>query len=209
MDSDDLIGLQIRLEYQLDEAGTIVPIPGSSEQAFYLVYQHSLGYQAYFNQAIPISLRKNLLAVGPSAAFEHPEVVINLIGEGFRPGKGGAEVYWSGYFASQLDPGDFPLPIAVDGSWVVIQGGQTVCRAMSVRQDARCAEVYVETLPAYRRRGYGRQAVAAWANDILESGRVPLYSYKMRNSASAALAQSVGATWYANVVEFDPCDAYE
>lgn len=209
MDSGDLIDLQIHLEYQLDGAGLIVPIAGSSEQAFYLVYQHSQGYQAYFNQAIPFSLRVNLLAVGPSTAFKHPEVVTEMMGEGFRPCKGGAEVYWSGYFASQPDPGDFPAASAVDNSWVITQGGQTVCRAMSVRQDTRCAEVYVETLPAYRRRGYGRQAVAAWACDILQSGRVPLYSYKMRNSASAALAQSVGATWYANVVEFDSCDVYE
>ncbi len=203
MDANDLIQLQVHLEYQLDADGLLVPHPGSSEQAYYLLYQHAQGFQAFFNRSIPFSLREKLQALSAQAAFEHPAVVINLIGEGYRPCKGGNEVFWSGCFANKPDPRDFRLARAVDNSWVIMHSGQAVCRAMSVRQDAYCAEVYVETTPAYRKRGYGRQAVAAWANDILQSGRVPLYSYKMRNTASAALAHSLGATWFANVVEFE------
>ncbi len=203
MDSNELIQLQVHLEYQLDADGLLIPHQGSSEQAYYLVYQHSQGCQSFFNRSIPQALREKLRALGPQAAYEHPATVIDLLDKGYRPSKGGDEVFWSGYFASNPDPRDFPQAHAADNSWVIMQGGQAVCRALSVRQDRHCAEVYVETLPAYRKRGYGRQAVAAWAYDILQSGRVPLYSYKMRNTASAALAQSLGVVWYANVVEFE------
>jgi predicted GNAT family acetyltransferase len=87
--------------------------------------------------------------------------------------------------------------------WVVKVGNQVVCRAMSVRQNEHSAEAYVETLPAYQRRGYGRQATAAWADDILKSGRVPFYSYHLANSASAALARSLSIEWYADVVGYE------
>ncbi len=203
MNSTDMIALQIRLEYQLEKDGSLSPNPGSSEQAYYLVYQHSQGWQAFFNRSIPQALREKLLAIGPQAAFEHPNAVISLIDQGYQTCKGGGEVFWSGYFTSQPDPAEFPLARAVDTSWVILDGGEVVCRAISVRQDEHCAEVYVETSPAYRKRGYGRQAVAAWAYAILQRGRVPFYSHKVQNTASAALAQSLGVTWYASVVQFE------
>ena len=58
----------------------------------------------------------------------------------------------------------------------------------------------METHPDHRRQGYARQAVAAWVSQVIGSGRVALYSYKSRNEASRALAHSLGAVWYADVV---------
>jgi predicted GNAT family acetyltransferase len=94
--------------------------------------------------------------------------------------------------------------IRVEHAWVVKDNEQVVCRAISVRQNAECAEVYVETHPNFRRRGYGRQTVAAWAHDILSSGRVPFYSYHLSNNSSANLARSLGVVWYADLVAFVP-----
>jgi predicted GNAT family acetyltransferase len=85
-----------------------------------------------------------------------------------------------------------------------VKDGKIVCRACSIRQNERCAEVYVATLSNYRRRGFGRQAVAAWAKQILDSRRVPFYSYRANNTPSAGLASSLNVTWYANVVAYEP-----
>ena len=54
------------------------------------------------------------------------------------------------------------------------------------------AEIYVHTKPAFRRRGFGRSAVAALVRNTLDSGRIPLYSVGADNDASTQLAESVG-----------------
>lgn len=48
-----LIRWQITLEYALDEAGRLMPFPGSSEQGLYIVYRYAGGYTAYCNQRLP------------------------------------------------------------------------------------------------------------------------------------------------------------
>lgn len=78
-----------------------------------------------------------------------------------------------------------------------------VSSATSVRQNDQAAEVYVETQPGFMKRGFGRQVVAAWANECANHGRVAFYSYDLTNQASAALAKGLGVEWYADVIGFD------
>ena len=52
--------------------------------------------------------------------------------------------------------------------------------------------------------GYGRQTLTAWARDILNSGRVPFYSYLQNNRASAALASRLGVVRFADVIAYEP-----
>ena len=54
------------------------------------------------------------------------------------------------------------------------------------------AEIYVHTKPEFRRRGFGRSAVAALVQNTLDSGRIPLYAVSADNDASIHLAESVG-----------------
>jgi len=209
MDALELIQMQIRLEYRVDAQGCMATYPGSSEQAYYIVYQHSCGYQPFLSLELPVELQQKLLAIGPGVAFEQPEKITKLISDVRGPCKGGEEIFWSGYFARIHAEGDHPLASRDGEKWVIFRDGQVVSQAMSVREDEHCAEVYVETLPAYRGRGYGRQVVAAWAWDIMRGGRAAFYSYKMTNSASAALACSLGVEWYANVVSFEAVGTQE
>ena len=204
MDPHELINLQIHLEYQLDESGLLVPFNHGSEQAYYVVYQHLQGYKVYFNHELPSNLRAQLSQLGASAAFERPEKVRQCITDANLPCKGGEDIFWSGYFSQPPTLVDYPDVSHYEVAWSVYRDDQEVCRALSIRQNERCAEVYVESLPAYRRRGFGRQVVAAWALEIMDSDRVALYSYRLKNLASAALASSLGVIWYANVVTFDP-----
>jgi GNAT superfamily N-acetyltransferase len=56
------------------------------------------------------------------------------------------------------------------------------------------AEVAVNVLPGYRRRGLGRSVVAALAQDLLDSGHIPLYAAAETNEASIELAAQLGFT---------------
>jgi GNAT superfamily N-acetyltransferase len=199
-----LIRLRVSLEYQLDQEGFLIPFPNSSEQAWFLVYQYAQGYKTFFQHALPGEVRQRLAALGPQEAFNHPGLVRKLISDGYQSCAGGEVVYWSGYFDCPPETDERSHATCDGDAWVVKVEGQTVCQASSVRKNEKCAEVYVETLPAYRRKGYGRQVVAAWARDVLDSRRVPFYSYRLRNRPSTALANSLRVAWYANVVTFGP-----
>jgi hypothetical protein len=204
MRSIDLIHHQICLEYELDLNGLLVPFPGSTEQALYIVYRYSQGYVPYFNHRLPSKVRQWLLGLGPKEAFNQPDMVIKLISESHRPCDGGDEVFQSGYIACLPELDELPVFIRENDAWVVKVNGRVVSKAISIRQNADCAEAYVETHPDFRNRGYGRQTVTAWARDILNSGRVPFYSYLLSNRASATLAGKLGVLRFADVVAFEP-----
>jgi len=199
----DLIHLQIYLEYQLDPRGMLVPFPSSSEQALYLVYHHTEGHVPYFSHLLPPDLRQQLLTLGPGQAFANPGEVRRMITAGYQPCGGGDQIFWSGYFPRQPDPSEFPDVVLQGEECVVIVEGQTVCRAVSVRQNEDAHEAYVETNPDFQQRGFGRQAVAAWAYQVMQRGQVALYSDKMTNLTSAALARRLGIGWYADVIGFE------
>jgi GNAT superfamily N-acetyltransferase len=168
------------------------------------VYRHARGFESFFNHLLPLELGERLLAVGPTAAFIQPHMVRELISAYYRPCKSFEEVFWSGYFEYQPGPVGLASASQEKDAWVIKVDGQVVSQAVSVRQNELSAEVYVETHPDFRRKGYGRQATAAWARDTLISGRVPFYSYERSNSASAALAKSLRVRWFADVVVFEP-----
>jgi GNAT superfamily N-acetyltransferase len=56
------------------------------------------------------------------------------------------------------------------------------------------AEIAVNVLPGYRRRGLGRSVVSALAQDLLTSGHIPLYAAAETNEPSIELATRLGFT---------------
>ena len=198
MNPIDLIQLQITLEYVLNDAGRLVPFPGSSEQGAYIVYRYAGGYMPYFSQRLPEALCDGLRYLGGEQAFEAPQAVLWLI-QKYLP------CHFNGRFISEHlprrpDPSEYPLVVKQGEQFVILADGKPACLAWSERSNAHSAGVAVETHADHRRKGYARQAVAAWAQEVIGSGRVALYSYKAENRASQALARSLGAVWYADVV---------
>jgi hypothetical protein len=200
----ELIQLQIRLKYKQNLNGWLVPFQNSNEHAFYIVYRHARGFETFFNHQVPSKLGERLLAIGPAAAFKQPQIIRELISNSYQPCLGGMEVYWSGYFEYPPGPIELTSVSREQDAWVIKVDGQAVSQATSVRQNDQCAEVYVETKPEFRLRGYGRQAAAAWARDMLISGLIPFYSYPASNIPSAALAKSLRVRWFADVVLYKP-----
>ncbi len=54
----------------------------------------------------------------------------------------------------------------------------------------------IETLEAYRGRGYATAVVAGWAYAIRATDRIPLYSTSWDNLASQAVAHRLGLVQY-------------
>lgn len=78
----------------------------------------------------------------------------------------------------------------------MIKDGVAVSTCFSARLTERAAEAGVETLEAYRGRGYAPSVVAAWAHAIRATQRIPLYSTSWKNLASQAVARKLGLVQY-------------
>jgi hypothetical protein len=68
---------------------------------------------------------------------------------------------------------------------------QAVAICRTVRRSSFALEAGVDAAEGHRKRGYGSEVVAAWANKVWESGLVPCYSTSWGNRASIALASKL------------------
>lgn len=78
----------------------------------------------------------------------------------------------------------------------VIEDGFAVSLCYSSRLTPLVAEAGLETLAAYRGRGYAPAVVAAWAQAVRDTGRTPLYGTTWDNLASQAVARKLGLVQY-------------
>jgi len=78
----------------------------------------------------------------------------------------------------------------------VLDGGDAVAVCHCARITARACEAGVETVVAYRGRGYAPLAVAGWAAAVRATGRLPMYSTWWENQASRAVAHKLKLVQY-------------
>jgi RimJ/RimL family protein N-acetyltransferase len=76
--------------------------------------------------------------------------------------------------------------------YAIEQSGRIISACVSVREDQNCGEAWVYTDPAYRRQGLANKVVSTWAHSLMRVGKVPFYSHKIENDASARLAEALG-----------------
>ena len=82
----------------------------------------------------------------------------------------------------------------------VVERGKAVSICSSVRMTGAAHEAGVETHPDFQGRGHVTKAVAGWAREVREMGRIPLYSTSWKNSASLAVARKLGLVVYGATV---------
>ena len=76
--------------------------------------------------------------------------------------------------------------------YAVERDGRIVSACVSARENEQCGEAWVYTDPGYRNQGLAQRAVKAWGRSLLARGKVPFYSHKIENRASANLARKLG-----------------
>ncbi|HET6821768.1 MAG TPA: GNAT family N-acetyltransferase [Anaerolineales bacterium] len=72
--------------------------------------------------------------------------------------------------------------------YAVERDDKIVSACVSARENGTCGEAWVYTSPEYRQQGFAQRAVSAWARSLIRVGKVPFYSHKIENTASANLA---------------------
>jgi RimJ/RimL family protein N-acetyltransferase len=80
--------------------------------------------------------------------------------------------------------------------FAVVRDGAAVSVCFSARIGAAAAECGVDTLPAFRGRGYATAVTTAWGASVRDAGLVPLYSTAWDNLASQGVARRIGLTMF-------------
>jgi hypothetical protein len=102
-----------------------------------------------------------------------------------------------GGFSDTIPELDFVQPCVA-----VVEDGQAVSLCHSVRLSAQGHEAGVDTLKAYRRRGYATAVVAGWATAVRDLGLIPFYSTAWNNVASQGVTRKLGLVMYGADLSF-------
>jgi hypothetical protein len=198
--------MQMRLEgLAVGADGLLALLPGAAEECP-LVLLMTGETVRYLHHALPPNTRADLDQWSKTASFAERHAVLDILAnQGLAVTQGHFKTYCvpvaalpAGTPAVECCAGDDARIVAfgfgsfADRVYAVSVDGQVVSACVSVRENDQCAEAWVATAPAYQQRGYAHLVVGAWARDIAGQGKVPLYSHRLENVASAALAQRVG-----------------
>ncbi|MFL7807812.1 MAG: GNAT family N-acetyltransferase [Anaerolineae bacterium] len=158
------------------------------------------GYVRYYRYDLPRTARRQIETLDPETALQDHEAVRRIL-EGYTA----CDSVFAGkgyYFATLPSPEECPDAVYRDRCYVILVDGNPVSWAWTADESEQAAELAVETLPKYQRRGYARQVVTAWAAHVLGEGKVAFYSHEVGNTASEALAHSLGVVQYAVVTTY-------
>lgn len=212
----DLICLHLALEcVGLNEHNRLVRLPGPNPDTLHRVYvaRHSEGDSVFFQDGLPEDLQVQLAGLPVTDFFESPDRIRAILAA-----NGPCEEIHVGrsyVFPTLPDPDDFTgvVDLAQINPHVVEQydpglvgtekevfcilcDGLIASTCESSRENEWAGEAWVRTLPEYRRRGFARQVTAAWGNRLIQQGKVPFYSHRWENTASQAVARSLGLFQY-------------
>jgi hypothetical protein len=211
MDVPELISVQLGLEcIGFDRDGCLIRIagPDPDDIARVYVYKHRDGYTLLLRHDLSRAVRREIAALGAEVAF-HERGRVRAVLE--REGSGGQEGEYQTYlFDRVFEPDAYPHAVRLtEGHRPIVEAlspglelgdrvacavllhGRIVSVSRSVRENRRAGECYTFTFPELRRRGFGRQATAAWGSAVLKRGKLAFYSHAPSNVASQRIARGL------------------
>jgi GNAT acetyltransferase len=203
----DYLHLQMRLEgIEIVHESLIrqVEVVPGEEMPLMLIAQLADGsLMAYYKVAISQDLHKELVACIHDIQFPNLDVVLNILrrhGIEFEAGHYKTYLFPSMpsitldvLCLSKNDPRvkEFGFDSFAEYVYALERSGNLVSACVSTRENETCGEAWVFTASEYRHQGLAHNVVSAWAGSLLSAGKVPFYTHKIDNFASANLARSL------------------
>jgi len=197
-----LVELKMALEFGVAPAGDVLPLATTKQddQPLVLVSHLAGACLMYVREDIPRPVRLRLGEAGAATCFTDEERVRAILAVAISVTRVRRICWYT--VARRPAPSESPDVVERDGRYVIVVDGREVAWAETDWEDERAAEVSVETLEGYRRRGYARQVTAAWAAAMLDAGKIGFYSHRLTNDASRAVAASLGLVHLSDEVEY-------
>lgn len=204
MNPIDYLHLQLRLEGKIVIGGNLLrqveEVPGE-EMPLLLIAQFADGKNvAYVDEALDPDLQDELVRRAQCLQFPQIGPLLEFLTIENIPSEAG---HYKTYLIpaplsdeeviclSREDPQvrAFGFGGFAEEVFVIERDGNLASACVSARENASCGEAWVFTDPGYRRQGLAQKAVSGWAKKLISTGKVPFYSHKMENNASASLAR--------------------
>jgi GNAT superfamily N-acetyltransferase len=207
MDPFRYLHLQLRLEgkevLQEQFLREMESIPGE-ELPLMLIAQLANGTQAvYYDEAISPDLRERLAALIAAIEFPDIEPLLEAL-------KAQNLLFEVGHYKTYVFP-SVPVRDAdvhrlskdeervkafgfggfTEQVYVIEREGKMLSACVSARESDACGEAWVFTSPEYRHQGFAQAVVRAWAASLIDAGKVPFYSHRIDNEASANVAKTL------------------
>lgn len=159
----------------------------------------------YFDESLPPELRVGLKRRCEKIVFPNVDLLLDFLNhQNIRVDAGHYKTYvFSTPMAdvvadvkclSQRDPrvqafgfGDFAVQV-----YAIERDEKIVSACVSARENQFGGEAWVYTDENYRRQGFAGHVVTVWAKEMARVGKIPFYSHKIHNTASAHLAMHLG-----------------
>lgn len=202
MNHRELVELKLAMEFGTEPVGDTLPPAISNKDAAPRVLVSAFGNErhVYFRFDLPHAVRDELSLLEPDALMQDEDHVKAVL-EQHAPCRKVYRIRWY-TIESSLGPDAYPDVTIVDGKHVVIVDGKVVAWAKTDCEHPRAAEVSIETIPAFRRRGYARQVTLSWAASVLSGGKIAYYSHLLDNAPSQAVAEGLGLHHLSDEVEY-------
>lgn len=192
----------MELEFGVGPAGETLPLATTEQedQPLLLVSVFDGERVAYVREDVPATVARRLRDLGAVACFVD-EARVRAVLAPFAAVERVRRIRWY-TVARRPAPDEYADVVASDGRFVIVVAGRAVAWAETDWDNDRAAEVSIETLEGYRRRGYARQVTAAWAAAMHDAGKVGFYSHRTANDPSRAVASSLGLSHLSDEVEY-------
>ena len=200
--------LQMRLEGKEIVKGCLMRqadvVPGE-ELPLVLIAQLVIAeLMVYYDEAISSALQKELAANTDDIEFPRIDSLLHILE---RHHVGFALGHYKTYIFPALPSKDADVlslskydpkvkAFGFDGFaeqvYAIERDEELVSACVSARENEKCGEAWMYTAPEYRHQGLGQKVVHAWARSLMDADKVPFYSHKIENAASANLAGKIG-----------------